>query len=198
MMSINRKTLAIILSAAVFLLSIVLPVQLLGNEYHGDHNKQDDQNLPDNTVSNTGVIVTEYQNGWNVDQYYSNYYGMTIFVPNNYTFANSNTAIYIRTYNKSQYAQFPDLNSLINYEIENFKSTMPDVIITKQNPVINSKGGSYQAYNLVSNKESRWQEIIFGDMGNYFIIFTLNSNSALGYDNELPAFKQFIQKYAVQ
>ncbi len=83
------------------------------------------------------------------------------------------------------------LDSFIEGDIEKFKKT--GAKISETSSLITANGKKLKSYRFVYN--GGWERVSYGEEGDYWLTFTINSRSEAGFKKNMPAYERLVSKY---
>ena len=133
--------------------------------------------------------------GWHHDKDYSIHYSFNAQAPDGKNFGNAETVIYANALFKPRIPDTKNLQMLIDDDQKKFKSELPDVIIKEVLPIVTGGGKSLRSFTYTPTKAGSWEQVAYGEEGEFYIIFTISSRSKSGLANELVNYRKFINEY---
>lgn len=132
---------------------------------------------------------------WHHDDGASWAVGANVQVPDGFTFSNAETIIYAKASYKPRIPDTTSLDILIKDDKADFLKHDPSVAITKVPSLKTKDGKALETYTFFSINMGNWEEVSYGEEGDYYLIFTISSKSRAGFLTTLPVFEQYIAHY---
>jgi hypothetical protein len=129
--------------------------------------------------------------GWHQDMEHSFYYKENTQAPNGYTFKNSESVIYAKAMFKPRMPNTKTLEQFISEDHLEFKDTE----IKETKSIITSDKNKFISYTFVPENKGNWEQVSYGEEGQYYVIFTLSSRNNSWFKKSLPSYIKFIEKY---
>ncbi len=118
-----------------------------------------------------------------------------IQVPDGFTFANAETVIYAKALYKPRTPATKSVEMLIQDDKETFLSHDPSLVITEAEPIKTHDGQVLKSYSFFPGSKGNWEQVAYGEEGDYYLLFTISSRTREGFQKGLETFKQFIREY---
>ena len=134
--------------------------------------------------------------GWHSDQDASLHYAFNAVVPDGHTFSDAESVIYAKANYKPRTPETKSVDDLVKQDIHFFKADDPTVTITKQGDLTDRDGMHFMTYEFAPQGKGNWETVSYGEEGDFFLIFTLSSQSEMGMQNSFPVFENIIANYA--
>ena len=132
--------------------------------------------------------------GWHHDRQQSYAYSANAQAPDGFTFANAETVIYAKALFKPRMPETKTLEKLIENDHNRFKEET-DVIIKKSKTFITADKNKLISYTFFPKVKGNWEQVSYGEEGEFFLIFTVSSRTKSGLVENLPIYEKFISKY---
>jgi hypothetical protein len=133
--------------------------------------------------------------GWHHDDGASWAVGANVQVPDGFAFPNAETVIYAKASYKPRIPETTSLEILIRNDRDDFLKHDPGVTITKVPSLKTKDGKALETYTFFPTTKGNWEEVSYGEEGDFYLIFTISSRSRAGYLSTLPVFEQYIDEY---
>lgn len=134
-------------------------------------------------------------NGWHHEREPSIANGINVQVPDGFTFSDAETVIYATGLYKPRVPETTTLEMLINKDKEEFFSKDPGITITEERPIKTGDGNALKSYTFFPNEKGNWEQVSYGEEGDFYLIFTISSRSHEGYKKAFEVYKQYIDQY---
>lgn len=151
-------------------------------------------------VCDTGICLAWWPKlnpvkGWHHDDPASWEAGANIQVPDGFTFSNAETIIYAKAEYKPRVPETTSLGALIKNDKEDFLQHDPSISITQVPSLKTMDGRTLETYRFQPSGNGNWEEVSYGEEGNFYLIFTISSRNRAGFQSMLPVFQQYIGHY---
>ena len=133
--------------------------------------------------------------GWHHDDGASWAIGANVQVPDGFTFSNAETIIYAKASYKPRIPETTTLEVLIRDDQDDFLKHDPTVAITKVPSLKTSDGQALETYTFSPKGKGNWEEVSYGEEGEYYLIFTISSRTRAGFLATLRVYEQYITQY---
>ncbi len=133
--------------------------------------------------------------GWHHERGPSLQNGVNVQVPDGFTFSNAETVIYAKAAYKPRIPETTSLEALIKNDKDEFRKDDPGITITRVSPLKTKDGKVLESYTFFPTAKGNWEEVSYGEEGEYYLIFTISSRSHAGFLGSLPVFEQYIAQY---
>lgn len=135
--------------------------------------------------------------GWHQDKEQSFSNSINAQAPEGFTFSNAETVIYAKAIYKPREPKLTSLEELINRDINDFKTQDPTINVS--NPTeINTKGNiPLKSFSFSPMQNGNWEQVTYGEEGDFYLIFTISSRSKQGYDKSINDYRKFINEYTI-
>jgi hypothetical protein len=133
--------------------------------------------------------------GWHHDDGASFSVGANVQVPDGFTFANAETVIYAKADYKPRMPETTSLEILIKNDKADFLEDDPTIAITKVPSLKTLDGKVLETYTFFPKAKGNWEEVSYGEEGDFYLIFTISSRSHAGFLASLPVYEQYIAQY---
>jgi hypothetical protein len=118
-----------------------------------------------------------------------------IQVPDGFTFANAETVIYAKALYKPRTPETKSIEMLIKDDKETFLSRDPGLVINEVEPIKAHDGQLLKSYSFFPKRKGNWEQVAYGEEGDYYLLFTISSRTQEGFLKNLETFKQFMREY---
>jgi hypothetical protein len=133
--------------------------------------------------------------GWHQDREASDANGINILIPDGTTFTDAETVIYAKALYKPLAVTITTLARLIEQDRQDFLAREPKLSITPAAPLSTGDGSLLQSYTFSPAIDGNWEEVGYGEEGDFFLIFTVSSRTRQGLAGAAAAFRKFIVSY---
>jgi len=133
--------------------------------------------------------------GWHHERGPSFANGVNVQVPDGFTFSNAETVIYAKASYKPRIPETTSLEILIKDDKDDFLKDDPSIEITKVPPLKTKGGKALETYTFFPKVKGNWEEVSYGEEGDFYLVFTISSRSRAGFLAALPIYEQYIAQY---
>lgn len=105
------------------------------------------------------------------------------------------TVIYARAIFKPRVRTILSLEELIEDDQQQFRRRDPDAVIRAVEPVMTTEGDALRSYLYISQKGNSWEQVSYSEEGQFYLLFTIRSQSQHRYVEDLPSYLNYIRKY---
>lgn len=134
-------------------------------------------------------------NGWHHDQGASIADAVNAEVPDGFTFANAVAVIYAKAIYKPRQPETKSVAVLIKQDKATFLRHDPTLEITRVSPLKTADGRTLESYTYFPRTKGNWEEVSYGEEGEYYLVFVVSSQTKAGFEKALGAYKEFIGEY---
>jgi|SRR5580698_2674627 hypothetical protein len=133
--------------------------------------------------------------GWHHEDGASLANGANVQVPDGFTFSNAETVIYARALYKPRSPEATSLDVLIKNDRDEFLKEDPTIEIAKVSSLKTKDGKALESYTFYPKAKGNWEEVSYGEEGDFYLIFTISSRSHAGFLAGFPVYEQYIAQY---
>jgi len=133
--------------------------------------------------------------GWHHENEASFANSANVQVPDGFTFSSAQTVIYARALYKPRNPETTSLAVLIKDDRTGFLKERPGIEIAKMLPLKTQDGQALETYTFFPKADGAWEEVSYGEEGDFYLIFTISSRSRTGFAASLPVYKRYIAQY---
>jgi hypothetical protein len=133
--------------------------------------------------------------GWHHEREASFANGMNIQVPDGFTFSNSETVIYAKALYKPRTPEIKSLDMLIKSDREEFVTQEPSIVVSEAKAPKTANGKSLTSFTFFPKDKGNWEQVSYGEEGDFYLIFTISSRSRKGFSRSLSIYEQYIGQY---
>ena len=130
--------------------------------------------------------------GWQQDREHSLHYSVNALAPDGFTFANAPTVMYARALYKPRAPEVKSLEILIENDKRDFLANTPDIRIEEVDSLVTADGKRLRSFTFFPKEKGNWEQVSYGEEGEFYLMFTISSRSLSGYKEALGAYKQLI------
>ena len=133
--------------------------------------------------------------GWHHDRNASDVDAVNALAPDGFTFKNAESVIYAKASYKPRMPETKSLEQFISDDHEEFLNNYKNLKIVRMASLTTADGQVLPSYKFIPMSEGNWEQVAYGEEGEFYLIFTLSSRSQKGFDNALSAYEQLVSKY---
>jgi hypothetical protein len=133
--------------------------------------------------------------GWHHEEGASLATDANIQVPDGLTFSGAETVIYARAFYKPRIPEVTSLAALIKSDRDEFLKADSSIEIIRLPPLKTKDGKVLETYKFFPRIKGNWEEVSYGEEGEFYITFTISSRSRVGFMTSLPVYEQYIAQY---
>jgi hypothetical protein len=137
--------------------------------------------------------------GWSQDTEQSFHYNCNALAPDGSTFADAETVIYARAVYKPQAPESPTLEMFIEGDTGQFARSPQKSTVAEVQPLSTADGLALRSFTFFpgsSGGEGNWEQVCYGEEGDFYLVFALSARSREGYQKALPAYKRLVGSYS--
>ena len=133
--------------------------------------------------------------GWHQDQKASDAGGINAQAPDGSSFAEAETVIYAKAIYKPLVPTITSLAMLIDADRKDFLARDPKLAIGEPEALSTGDGTVLRSFTFSPGGEGNWEEVAYGEEGDFFLIFTVSSRSQAGLALTRDTYRRFIKGY---
>ena len=115
--------------------------------------------------------------------------GGNTLVPNRSTFAKAESIIYARALYKPRIPETKSVDTLISDDKKDSVQEKPDIIISDGGILTTADGKKLRSLTFFPKKTGDWEQVAYGEEGDFYLIFTISSKSKKGFDSAQQTYK---------
>ena len=131
--------------------------------------------------------------GWHQDMNQSLHDSVNAQAPDGRTFVNAETVIYAKASYKPRIPKTKTLQQLIDEDQAEFRAH--GIAIRKLESVTTRDGQKLVSFGYSPVKQGNWEQVSYGEEGDFYLIFAVSSRTKLGLSRALGDYKKFIGAY---
>jgi hypothetical protein len=135
------------------------------------------------------------ERGWHQERESSYAISANIQVPDGSAFSNAETVIYASALYKPRMPETISLEMLINDDKNKFLSHDPGIVITEVASLETGDGRLFKSYTFFPRKTGNWEQVSYGEEGEFYLIFAISSRTQEGFFKTLEIYKRYISRY---
>ncbi len=132
--------------------------------------------------------------GWHHDRPSSLHFRSNAQAPDGYDFMDAETVIYAKAIFKPSVPYLYDVGDLINNDKAQYSSG-EQVRIAEAAPLATANGTELRSLTFTPVGEGLWEQVAYGEEGEFFLLFTISSRSQAGFERSWHAFESFVTNY---
>lgn len=133
--------------------------------------------------------------GWHHERGPSFANGVNVQVPDGFTFSSAETVIYAKALYKPRVPETTSLEILIKDDKDEFLKHDSSIAITKVPPLKTKDGKALESYTFFPKAKGNWEQVSYGEEGDFYLVFTISSRTRAGFLASLPVYEQYIAQY---
>lgn len=133
--------------------------------------------------------------GWHQDRGSSLKYESNALAPDGSSFSDAEAVIYARALSKPGTPKTLSVAMLIEEDKSEVHSQDPDMAIKPVEAIVTADGRKLPAFTFVSAVQDTWEQVAYGEEGEYYLIFTLSARNEAAYQRALPAYLKLVRSY---
>ncbi|MGB8495058.1 MAG: hypothetical protein WCE53_11710 [Candidatus Acidiferrum sp.] len=136
--------------------------------------------------------------GWHQDINQSYHYRINTLAPDGSSFTKAEAVIYAKASYKPQIPDTKTLEMFIADDRKEFVDSVPDITIKEVNELISGDGEKFRSFTFFPKEKGNWEQVAYGEEGEYYLAFTLSSHSKEAFDRTQSAYRDLIAHYKVK
>jgi len=133
--------------------------------------------------------------GWHQDRERSFQYSINALAPDGFSFANAQTVMYAAAAYKPRIPETRTLNRFIEDDKKHAAASRPAIVITEVESLATGDGQTMRSFTFFPATKGDWEQVSYGEEGDYYLVFTLSSRSKLGFDTSQSAYHELLASY---
>jgi len=133
--------------------------------------------------------------GWHQDMDQSYHYGINALAPDGSSFAQAEAVMYAKANYKPRDPDTKTIEMFIDNDRKEFLDAVPDITIKEVDGLISGDGGKFRSFTFSPKEKGNWEQVAYGEEGEYFLVFTLSSRSKEAFDRTQGAYRDLIAHY---
>jgi hypothetical protein len=133
--------------------------------------------------------------GWHQDKDQSFNYSANALAPDGATFANAEAIIYAAALYKPRMPETKSVQMLIADDKKQFLSSNPGLIVTEREGLTTGDGQKLRSFTFFPKSKGEWEQVSYGEEGDFYLIFTISSHTQAGFDKTLGTYRELIAQY---
>ena len=133
--------------------------------------------------------------GWHQDREHSFLYSANAMAPDGSTFKNAESVIYAKATFKPRAPEIKSLEALIDHDKRDFEASVPGVSIKEVRSIATADGQRLRSFTFFPKIDGNWEQVSYGEEGEYYLIFTVSSRSRVAFDAAAGSYEKIISGY---
>jgi hypothetical protein len=133
--------------------------------------------------------------GWRQDKEMSFKFSANALAPEGHSFADAEAVMYATANYKPRMPETKSLAMFIAGDKEQFLSADPSLTITPCDALATGDGQKLLCFSYFPKSDGNWEQVSYGEEGDFYLVFTLSSRSKQGFDKTLAAYREMVSHY---
>jgi len=133
--------------------------------------------------------------GWHQDGGSSKKYGVSALAPDGSSFANASAVIYAKAAYKPRMPETDSLEKVIANDQKTFRSKFAAIVITETDGLLTADGKKMRTFTFFPKSTGEWEEVSYGEEGEFYLIFTLSAHSREAFEKTLSTYRDLVGRY---
>lgn len=133
--------------------------------------------------------------GWHQDKDQSFNYGVNALAPDGASFANAEAVMYAVANYKPRMPEVKSIEILIANDKKEFLDSDSSLTISECKGLTTGDGQRLRSFTFFPKSKGNWEQVSYGEEGDFFLIFTLSARSKEGFDKSQDAYRELIARY---
>ena len=133
--------------------------------------------------------------GWHQDRARSIEQDANVLVPDGRSFGDAPAVVYARAVYKPRVPESASLKAFIDQDRRTFLEKRPDIAIAEAGTVATGDGHAWRSLTFFPGRGGPWERVVYGEEGDFYLIFTLSANDKAAYDRAAPLFESWMKRY---
>jgi hypothetical protein len=133
--------------------------------------------------------------GWHHEAEASQQNSFNALAPDGSTFENAETVMYAVALYKPNMPETGSLDALIAEDKEKFIEHSAAASIDETKPIATGDGQKLRSFTFFPKSEGNWEQVSYGEEGDYYLIFTVSSQTKSGYEKALHSYEAMLRGY---
>ena len=70
-----------------------------------------------------------------------------------------------------------------------------NIVVSQSDPLVTGDGQILKSFTFFPKEKGNWEQVLYGEEGDFYLIFTVSSRTKEGFTKALGIYKQFINQY---
>lgn len=151
-------------------------------------------------ICNTGICFYWWPKlprvpGWHEEKNASFEYGANALAPDGFSFGNATAVMYALAAYKPRVPETKSLEEFIAGDRSEFVASTPGIVITEVGAMTTGDGAKLRSFTFFPHSKGNWEQVSYGEEGDYYLVFTLSSRSKQGFDQAQSAYRYLLAHY---
>jgi len=133
--------------------------------------------------------------GWHQDQTASMQFGVNALAPDGFIFTNAVAVMYANASYKPRDPETKSMQMFIAADERQFEASERGVQIAEVKPLMTADGKLMRSFTFFPKSRGNWEQVAYGDEGEYYLTFVLSSKSKTGFQDAEGAYRELIAHY---
>ena len=133
--------------------------------------------------------------GWQQDLESSFEHNINALAPAGKRFSGAETLIYAKAVFKGHLPEIKSLDALIENEKSDFLANAPGGLIRASPGLSTADGRKVRSLTYIRKGQANWERVSYLDEDEFYIIFTISSDTRAGFDASSKAYEDLISRY---
>jgi hypothetical protein len=133
--------------------------------------------------------------GWHHEAEASQHHAVNALAPDGSTFENAETVMYAVALYKPRMTEIASVDALIADDKKKFIEQSAAVSIDETKPLATGDGQKLRSFTFFPKSEGNWEQVAYGEEGDYYLIFTVSSRTKSGYAKALQSYEAMLRGY---
>lgn len=133
--------------------------------------------------------------GWHQDRDKSYELGANVLVPDGSSFSDAETVMYAEALYKPRVPDIASVEALIDGDKQKFLDHRPGLKIVESKGQATGDGKVLRSFEYIPGQQGDWEQVSYGEEGDFYLIFTVSSRTKTGYTQSVSAYEGLIQGY---
>ena len=127
-------------------------------------------------------------------------WGDYVALRNRYEFQTEDSCVewakmYAKAIYKPQMPGIASVEALIEDDKKQFLDSRPGMKILESKGLTTADGKVLRSFEYVPDRQGDWEQVSYGEEGDFYLIFTISSRSKTGYGKSIPVYEELIERY---
>lgn len=133
--------------------------------------------------------------GWHFDEGSSHRYAFNAMAPDGRTFSDAETVMYAKASYKPNMPGVKSLDAFADSDVSDPQWAEIGVSATPMPTIRSGDGKPWKVFDFAPGKEGNWERTVYGEEGDFWLVFTLSSRTEAGFRKALPVFESLVGDY---
>jgi hypothetical protein len=133
--------------------------------------------------------------GWHQDKEMSLKYSANALAPEGHSFADAEAVMYATASYKPRMPETKSLDMFIADDKEQFLGSDPSLTVTPCEALTTADGQKLRSFTFFPKSGGNWEQVSYGEEGDFYLVFTLSSRSKEGFEKTQSAYRGLVAHY---